>query len=176
MKVPVLVTAALTTATLTTAATALAVPAAVAAGNGPEAKPVPARTYQVTQKFIRFNPSELKIKPGDTVVWTNKEADDTTHSVVQGNGADIDSPDIQPGQQFTWKFDFPGEWDIVCRFHPAMFLTINVVGKAVPGAKAPQQQHHQTQAPPAAKPSEPDASTIPGVTGLPIGVHPRAHK
>lgn len=169
MKMPVAVTAA-----LTAVATALAVPASFAAENGLEAKPAPPHTYQVAQKFIRFNPSELKIKPGDTVVWTNKESDDTTHSVVQSNGSDIDSPDIQPGQEFTWKFDFPGEWDIVCRFHPAMFQTVDVIGKAVPGAKKPQEQH-ETQAPPAAKPTEPDGSTIPGVTGLPIGVHPRAH-
>jgi len=163
MKMSVTVTAA-----VTAAATVLAVPAAVAAGTGPDDKPAPAQTHQVTQKFISFNPTELKIKPGDTVIWTNKETDDTTHSVVQGNGDDIDSPDIQPGEQFTWKFDFPGEWDIICRYHPAMFLTINVVGKAVPGAKMPEQQHHTTTAPPPAKSTDPGGSTIPGVTGLPI--------
>ncbi|HEX3828639.1 MAG TPA: cupredoxin domain-containing protein [Sporichthyaceae bacterium] len=159
------------TAALTAAATALTVPAAVATRHGPEEKPAPAQTYQVTQKFVQFNPTELKINTGDTVVWTNKETDDTTHSVVQGNGDDIDSPDIQPGHQFTWKFDFPGEWDIICRFHPAMFETINVVGKAIPGAKMPGQQHHRTEAPPAAKPTVPGGSTIPGVTGLPIATH-----
>jgi hypothetical protein len=93
--------------------------------------------------------------------------------VVQGNGDQIDSPDMPPGQQFTWKFDFPGEWDIICRFHPAMFLTVNVVGKVVPGAKMPMEQHHHTEAPPAAKPTVPGGSTIPGVTGLPIAVHRR---
>jgi plastocyanin len=168
MNTPVTVTAA-----LTAAAAALIVPSAVAAGVGPEGKPpVPAQTYQVQQKFVQFSPVELNVKTGDTVVWTNKETDDTTHSVVQGNGDEIDSPDIQPGQQFTWKFDFPGEWDIVCRFHPGMYLTINVAGKAVAGAKVPEQQeHHHTAAPPAAKPTVPGGSTIPGVTGVPIGAH-----
>jgi plastocyanin len=168
MSQPVPLVAALTAAVL-----AFGVPAAVAAENVPDAKPAP-RTYQVAQKFTQFNPSELKIKPGDTVVWTNMETDGTTHSVVQSNGSEINSPDITPGQHFTWTFDFPGEWDIVCRFHPAMFQTIKVVGKAVRGAKRPEQQQ-ETQAPPAAPPTEPDGSTIPGVTGLPIGVHPRAH-
>lgn len=138
-----------------------------------EAKPAPPKvvpvTSQVAQKNLTFNPTELKLNTGDTVVWTNREADDTTHSVVQGNGADIDSPDIQPGQSFTWKFDFPGEWDIICRFHPAMFLTITVGGTATPGAKAPEAQH--MEAPPPAKPKDGDP-TIPGVTGLPIALEP----
>jgi plastocyanin len=173
MKTPVTVTAA-----LTAAATALIVPSAIAAGVGPQGKPVPVpvQTYQVQQRFVQFNPVELNLKTGDTVVWTNKETDDTTHSVVQGNGDEIDSPDIQPGQQFTWKFDFPGEWDIVCRFHPGMYLTIKVDGKAVPGAKVPPQQHHHTVAPPAAKPTVPGGSTIPGVTGVPIAAHRSPHK
>jgi plastocyanin len=164
------------TAAVTAVATVFAVPSAIAAGTGPQDKPVPAQTYQVMQRFVAFNPTDLKIRTGDTVVWTNKETDDTTHSVVQGNGDEIDSPDIQPGQQFIWKFDFPGEWDIVCRFHPAMYLTVNVVGKAVPGAKLPAQQHHTTAAPPAAKPTQPGGSTIPGVTGLPIAADRRARR
>lgn len=170
MKIPLALTAA-----LAAAASTLAMPAAVAAENA-DAKPAPPRTYQVSQKFTRFNPSELTIKPGDTVVWTNQETDGTTHSVVQSNGSEINSPDIAPGQQFTWTFDFPGEWDIVCRFHPAMFQTVTVAGKTVPGAKRQEQQQHETQAPPAAQPTEPDGSTIPGVTGLPVGIHPRARR
>jgi plastocyanin len=182
-----------------TAATGLYAPAALAATHAPGgtkpppagAKPTPAKaagkaapakeaakpappkvvpvTVQVAQKNLSFNPTELKLNTGDTVIWTNKEADDTTHSVVQGNGADIDSPDIQPGQSFTWKFEFPGEWDIICRFHPAMFLTIIVGGEAVPGAKAPMPQH--VDAPPPAKPKDGD-STIPGLTGLPLALEP----
>lgn len=163
------------TAALAAVASALAVPAALAADDERGGKPAPPRTYEVAQKFTRFTPNELTIKPGDTVIWTNEEPDETTHSVVQGNGSDIDSPDIEPGQQFTWTFDFPGEWDIICRFHPAMFQTVTVAGKAASGAKTPQQQH-KTQAPPAAEPTEPDDSTVPGVTGLPIGAHPRAHR
>jgi hypothetical protein len=104
------------------------------------------------------------------VVWTNRETDDTTHSVVQGNGSEIDSPDIEPGQHFTWKFDFPGEWDIICRFHPDMFLTINVIGKAVPGAQRPVT--HSSTPPPPAKDTDPDGSTVPGVPGLPVAAHP----
>ena len=137
-------------------------PTAVATRNRPDERPAPAQTYQVTQRFVQFNPTELKIKPGDTVVWTNKETDDTTHSVVQGNGDEIDSPDIQPGQQFTWKFDFPGEWDIICRFHPDMFLTVEMSSaKQSPGPRCRHSSSTTTEAPPAAKPTDPGGSTIP---------------
>jgi plastocyanin len=169
-------------ATSLTVAAGLCAPAALAgtgALDGPkpppgQAKPdtpkaKPAQMFQVAQKNLSFNPTELKVNTGDTVTWTNREGDDTTHSVVQGNGADIDSPDIQPGQTFVWKFDFPGEWDIVCRFHPDMFLTINVAGTAVPGAKHPDAPAH-TEAPAPAKPTD-GSSTVPGVTGLPITFH-----
>ncbi|HEY3603415.1 MAG TPA: plastocyanin/azurin family copper-binding protein [Sporichthyaceae bacterium] len=164
------------TAAVVATATVFSLPFPVAAGTVPGGKPVPVQTVQVSQKFIQFNPTDLKINTGDTVVWTNHETDDTTHSVVQDNGDEIDSPDIPPGSHFVWKFDFPGEWDIVCRFHPAMFLTVHVLGKAVPGAKVPVQQHHHTRAPAPAKPSAPDGSTIPGVTGLPIAVHRHPHR
>jgi plastocyanin len=131
--------------------------------------PPPPITTHVVQKFLAFNPTEMKIKPGDSVVWTNMETDDTTHSVVQGNGADIDSPDMPPKATFTWLFDAPGEWDIICRFHPDMHLTINVVGKALPGAKA--HSHHMNAGPPA-KDTDPTGSTVPGLPGLPIALEP----
>jgi len=61
-------------------------------------------------------------------------------------------------------FNFPGEWDIICRFHPDMFLTIKVVGKAVPGAVAPT---HNTKPPPPANDTDP-TSGVPGISGLPV--------
>ncbi|HZE66785.1 MAG TPA: plastocyanin/azurin family copper-binding protein [Sporichthyaceae bacterium] len=133
-------------------------------GKAKPAPKVPVKTLQVAQKNLKFNPTLLGLIPGDTVVWTNKETDDTTHSVVQGNGEDIDSPDIEPGQHFQWTFNFPGEWDIICRFHPDMFLTIKVVGKAVPGAVAPT---HSTKPPPPANDTDP-TSGVPGISGLPV--------
>jgi plastocyanin len=66
MKMPVTVTVA-----LTTAASALCVPVAFATRSGPGVKPAPAQTYQVVQKFVQFNPTELTIHTGDTVIWTN---------------------------------------------------------------------------------------------------------
>lgn len=133
-----------------------------------KAKPAPPKTYNITQHNLSFDPDILKIKPGDTVVWTNKEGDDTIHSVVQSNGSDINSPDIPPNTSFTWTFTDPFEWQIVCRFHPDMFMTVDVAGK---GSKNAHGAGHTVQPPPpaAGAPGEP---TVPGVAGLPIAFDP----
>jgi len=136
-----------------------------AADGGNSTAPPPAKMVQAVQKNLNFQPAEVILKPGDSVIWTNKEVDDTTHSVVQGNGADIDSPDMPPGQTFVWKFDKPGEWDMICRFHPAMYMTIGVVGK---DGKVPPSAPYTPPSTLPANPTPPQG-TVPGVAGLPIG-------
>jgi hypothetical protein len=128
---------------------------------------------QVFQKNLAFHPTELILRPGDSVTFTNKEEDDTTHSVVQGNGADIDSPDIPPGHTFAWKFDKPGEWDMICRFHPAMYMTIGVVGK---DGKVPPSAPYSPQTPSVPANPTPPQGTVPGVAGLPIAHHGPDHR
>ncbi len=138
-----------------------------------EQPPPPVKMLQVFQQNLTFHPAEVILKPGDSVVWTNKEVDDTTHSVVQGNGADIDSPDMPPGQTFVWKFDKPGEWDIICRFHPAMYMTVGVVGK---DGKVPPSAPFVPPTPTLPANPTPPQGTVPGITGLPIAHHRPAHQ
>jgi plastocyanin len=139
-----------------------------AAESNPPPAPLPAKMLQVFQKNLNFHPTELLLKPGDSVTWTNKEEDDTTHSVVQGNGTEIDSPDILPSQTFVWKFDKPGEWDIICRFHPDMFMTIGVVGK---DGKVPPSAPYIPPTPQLPANPTPSQGNVPGITGLPIAHH-----
>jgi plastocyanin len=133
----------------------------------------PPQMLSVVQQNITFNPTQLLIKPGDSVTWTNKETDQTTHSVVQGNGSEINSPDMPPGETFVWKFDKPGEWDIVCRFHTDMFMTIGVVGK---DGKVPPSAPYVPAAPSKPAPPTPSQGTLPGITGLPIAHHSPNHR
>ncbi|MGQ0843907.1 MAG: cupredoxin domain-containing protein [Sporichthyaceae bacterium] len=134
--------------------------------------PAKPKTFKITQHNLVFDPDILKIKPGDKVVWTNKESDDTIHSVVQSNGSEINSPDIPPNTVFEWTFTEPSEWTIVCRFHPDMFMNIDVAGKK--GAKAHSGGHTVQPPPPATgTPGEP---TVPGVAGLPIAFDPPANR
>jgi plastocyanin len=144
-------------------------------GGSSTAQP-PVKMIQVFQKNLAFHPTDLILKPGDSVTWTNKEEDGTTHSVVQGNGADIDSPDIEPGQTFVWKFDKPGQWDMICRYHPAMYMTVGVVGK---DGKVPPAAPYAPETPPLPASPTPPQGTVPGVTGLPIahdGPNHRTHQ
>lgn len=153
-------------------------------------------TREVTQKNLQFNPFELKVATGDTVVWSNRETDDTIHSVVQQGGSEINSPDIPPAGTFEWTFQEPGSsYQIVCRFHPDMFMTVEIAAAATakpakdkkkapakppkPAPAAPNVEHgaHDAHAEsakkskPAAPPGPPE-STIPGVAGLPFATAP----
>lgn len=155
----------------------------------------------VTQHNLQFDPGMLKVGLGQKVVWTNHETDQTIHSVVQKGGSEINSPDIPPETSFEWVFTSAGRYDIVCRFHPDMFMTIEVSAKpanAVKPAKklskaeqkkadaaakkaakkaAKEMANHDVHADsarkstPAAEPGDP-ASTIPGIGGLPFDPQP----
>lgn len=117
------------------------------------------RTYRITQHNLVFDPDVLKIKPGDKVVWTNQETDDTIHSVVQGNGSEINSPDIPPKSTFEVTFTEPFAWKIICRFHPDMFMDIEVAGK-------PDDNATTHAAPSPREEPKPEAGPLPGVPPL----------
>lgn len=108
-------------------------------GAGAEESRALAGSHEVSQKNLQFNPFEMTVAVGDTVHWTNNEADATIHSVVQQGGAEINSPDIPPGAHFEWTFNQVGTYTLTCRFHPDMFMTMNVAeAKAAPKGAKPQ--------------------------------------
>jgi plastocyanin len=131
--------------------------------------PASAAGLKINQKNLTFNPAVIKVKVGDTLTWTNSETDETTHSAVS-DMLGMNSPDIEPGQTFQHKFTEAGSFDVVCRFHPDMFMTVNVAGK---NGKVPATTHsgHNMQPGTPAVAGEPD-SLIPGVAGLPIAFDP----
>lgn len=134
-----------------------------------DAAAAPKVPLKIDQKNLTFNPGSIKVKVGDTLTWNNTETDETTHSAVS-DALGMNSPDIEPGQTFTWKFEEAGVHDVVCRFHPDMFMQVNVVGKN--GATPPKHSGHVNMQPAApAVPGEPD-SVVPGVAGLPIAFDP----
>jgi plastocyanin len=159
--------AALTAAVLATGQAS----ASAAADDKPVPKVAP-KMLQVFQKNLNFHPTEILIHQGDSVTWTNKESDETTHSVVQGNGTDINSPDIEPGQIFVWKFDNAGQWDIICRFHPDMFMTVDVADK---NGKVPPSPPMVPVTPSLPANPTPPQGDVPGVTGVPVAHH-RIHR
>ena len=82
-----------------------------------------AKEHKVSIKDLKYNPKELKVKKGDTVVWTN--ADERDHTVTSDDGA-FNSRNIADGERFTQKFDKPGKYKYHCEYHPRMKAVVVV--------------------------------------------------
>jgi plastocyanin len=82
-----------------------------------------AKEHKVSIKDLKYNPKELKIKKGDTVVWTN--ADERDHTVTADDDS-FKSRNLGDGDSFTQKFDKPGKYKYHCEYHPRMKATVVV--------------------------------------------------
>ncbi|MGH2416997.1 MAG: cupredoxin domain-containing protein [Candidatus Limnocylindria bacterium] len=75
-----------------------------------------------------FSPSTLTIPVGTTVTFT----DGASHTVTEGSdGTAVDDPIVDAtwaGDPIEVTFDEAGTYDITCRIHPNMNMTITVEG------------------------------------------------
>lgn len=76
-----------------------------------------------------YIPFEIKINTGDTVVWTNNDI--AFHTVTSGkpeSGPDgnFDSGMFKTDEQFSHKFEEPGNFDYFCMLHPWMKASVTV--------------------------------------------------
>jgi len=62
-----------------------------------------------------LNPSDLTIKAGETVTWTNKSPNANHQLVFDGGPA---CPITLVGKATSIKFDTPGSFHYVCKIHP----------------------------------------------------------
>ena len=90
-------------------------------GGGGGQQQAPAATSggaQVTMKDIKFNPSTVNVKVGDTVTWTN---DDSVGHDVTGDGFKSGSAGgLAGGDTFKHKFAKAGTFKYQCTVHPGM--------------------------------------------------------
>src|SRR5919199_5091029 len=70
----------------------------------------------VSIEGFAFNPGELHVAPGQTVVWTNNG--EFAHTVTADDGS-FDSSLLDPGAQFIMEFDTPGVYAYYCQPHGA---------------------------------------------------------
>jgi plastocyanin len=113
---------ALVGATATLAAAAVIVTAAAGgAGAAPRAT--------VTVKAFDFQPDPLRIKPGTTVTWVNRDA--IHHSVTAGTRShptrQFDRLLRESGGRASITFRRPGTYRYFCRFHPGSGMTATVI-------------------------------------------------
>ena len=86
---------------------------------------------RVRIKNSAYDPTELTIAAGTEVTFVN--ADGFAHTVTEGtDGTAVADPivDEEVEQNGTVKvtFDQPGTYDITCKIHPSMNITITVEG------------------------------------------------
>jgi plastocyanin len=101
---------------LPAAAVMLAAPAAFAA------------TTTVVQSGQAFSETELSVKAGDHIKFSNQ--DDVNHNIlIQSGDDDDDAKDMgvqPPGGAVDVPFDKAGKFKIRCHIHPSMKLTVSV--------------------------------------------------
>ncbi len=82
-----------------------------------------AKDHKVSVKDLKYAPRELKIKKGDTVIWTN--ADERDHTVTADDES-FKSGNIGDGETYKRKFEKAGRYKYHCEYHPRMKATIVV--------------------------------------------------
>ena len=65
-----------------------------------------------------FSPSEIRIKSGSTITWTNE--DSASHTVSSDSGKELDSQTLDKGQSYEHTFDQKGTYNYHCKFHSGM--------------------------------------------------------
>jgi plastocyanin len=70
-----------------------------------------------------FTPSEITIKTGAKVTWTN--ADDVPHTIRSVDDK-FGSKALDTGDQFSFTFTQPGTYEYFCSVHPKMTARIIV--------------------------------------------------
>ena len=91
------------------------------------AAPAPAAkggSGDVTMKDIKFHPSKVTIKKGQTVVWTNE--DSVGHDVTSDTFKSGSPGGIENGQTFQHKFPKKGTFKYQCSVHPGMTAEVVV--------------------------------------------------
>ena len=79
----------------------------------------------VYQEDKKFSDAEVTIKPGQSVIFANK--DPITHNVYSKTpGMSFDLKTQKPGESSEVKFDHAGESEVQCAIHPQMKMKIKV--------------------------------------------------
>jgi plastocyanin len=79
------------------------------------------RTTTVSLRNMQFVPKKIRVKVGQTVTWTNFDAD--IHDVI---GDVLGSNDLMMGQSYSFTFTKPGTVEYGCSYHEGM-LAIAIV-------------------------------------------------
>ena len=82
----------------------------------------PARTHEVVIQGLLYVPETLTVRPGDAVVWTNK--DPFPHTATAAGA--FDSGSIAPGKSWRFTAKKAGTYPYLCTLHTTMKGTLRV--------------------------------------------------
>jgi len=91
--------------------------------------PPPAVRAEVKIEQFAYEPRSLRVAPGTTVVWTNR--DDAPHTVTDEN-RQFESPPLDSDGGYEHRFDRPGTYRYFCALHPHMTGQITVELETAP--------------------------------------------
>jgi plastocyanin len=81
------------------------------------------KSVRISIKGMRFDPSTLTIKPGQTVTWTNSDDRDHTVNAIDGS---FKSGNLAAGASYQYTFKKKGKFPYACSYHPRMKAVIVV--------------------------------------------------
>ena len=81
-------------------------------------------THAIDIKAFTFSVKELKVKRGDTVIWTQQ--DSVGHTVTSDTGSELGSPVLSVGQTYSHTFTTKGTFAYHCTPHPGMTAKVVV--------------------------------------------------
>ena len=80
-------------------------------------------THTITIEGTAFTPAELTVKPGDRIVWVNR--DPYPHTATS-EASGFDSRPIAPEKSWTYVARKKGDFPYTCAIHPSMKGTLHV--------------------------------------------------
>ena len=109
--------------------------AALASGGGGCGRPVSDDDgIRVAIRNFCFGPTILRVDPGETVTWVNRDA--VPHTVLGANGSWGSFGSVRRnGGDTTYRFVSPGVYPYVCTYHPGMIGAV-VAGNGKPDGAA----------------------------------------
>ena len=81
------------------------------------------QTHTVSIEGMRFQPEELTVALGNTIVWVNKDL--VPHTATSKTGS-FDSKDIQVDKSRSYTIRKTGDFAYKCTFHPTMKAMLRV--------------------------------------------------
>ena len=82
-----------------------------------------AAEHHVVIDAMKFTPQVVQVKPGDTIVWENRDM--FVHNVT-APAAKVSSGDLAPGKTWRYVVRAGASFDYLCTLHPVMKGRVNV--------------------------------------------------